>query len=196
MEQKVRNLLKKIGRDPASISKANIKSFCKNARKLAVRAFLLFCFVCLNVHSSRITSLCYVNLISVWQFGKHCISCYRNHNLSICLTLMKRDSSGFKLDVFVVRVCDPDCLSLFQSYFCDLSPIPFVQMVKFGFILRSHPAKALAIKWATLLSTCLVSPSLQLRRGWILLGRGMLAWEHTFLGLAPLFWFEQLSGSA
>ncbi|XP_075076058.1 NEDD8-activating enzyme E1 regulatory subunit AXR1 isoform X3 [Nicotiana tabacum] len=41
MEQKVRNLLKKIGRDPASISKANIKSFCKNARKLAVCRYRL-----------------------------------------------------------------------------------------------------------------------------------------------------------
>ncbi|KAK4363147.1 hypothetical protein RND71_018388 [Anisodus tanguticus] len=35
MEQRVRNLLEKIGRDPASISKANIKSFSKNARTLA-----------------------------------------------------------------------------------------------------------------------------------------------------------------
>ncbi|XP_019193637.1 PREDICTED: NEDD8-activating enzyme E1 regulatory subunit AXR1-like isoform X1 [Ipomoea nil] len=36
MEQRVRDILKRIGRDPGSISKANIKSFCKNARKLAV----------------------------------------------------------------------------------------------------------------------------------------------------------------
>ncbi|WMV56329.1 hypothetical protein MTR67_049714 [Solanum verrucosum] len=41
MEQRVRNLLKKIGRDPASISKANIKSFSKNARKLAVCRYRL-----------------------------------------------------------------------------------------------------------------------------------------------------------
>lgn len=36
MEKRVRNLLEKIGRDPASISKTNIKSFSKNARKLAI----------------------------------------------------------------------------------------------------------------------------------------------------------------
>ncbi|XP_010543012.1 PREDICTED: NEDD8-activating enzyme E1 regulatory subunit AXR1 isoform X2 [Tarenaya hassleriana] len=36
MEQRVRNILKKIGRDPSSISKPTIKSFCKNARKLKV----------------------------------------------------------------------------------------------------------------------------------------------------------------
>ncbi|XVF03075.1 hypothetical protein REPUB_Repub04eG0229300 [Reevesia pubescens] len=36
IEQRVRNLLKKIGRDPHSIPKPMIKSFCKNARKLKV----------------------------------------------------------------------------------------------------------------------------------------------------------------
>nr|BAJ34018.1 unnamed protein product [Eutrema halophilum] len=36
MEQKVKNILVKVGRDPSSISKATIKSFCKNARKLKV----------------------------------------------------------------------------------------------------------------------------------------------------------------
>ncbi|KAG5545562.1 hypothetical protein RHGRI_017908 [Rhododendron griersonianum] len=36
IEQNVGNILKKIGRDPDSISKAVIKSFCKNARKLTV----------------------------------------------------------------------------------------------------------------------------------------------------------------
>ncbi|CAL5391201.1 unnamed protein product [Camellia sinensis] len=36
IEQRVRNILKKIGRDPDSISKTMIKSFCKNARKLTV----------------------------------------------------------------------------------------------------------------------------------------------------------------
>ncbi|KAL5573331.1 hypothetical protein UlMin_022928 [Ulmus minor] len=36
IEQWVRNILKKIGTDPNSISKATIKSFCKNARKLRV----------------------------------------------------------------------------------------------------------------------------------------------------------------
>lgn len=36
IEQRVRNILKKIGRDPHSIPKASIKSFCKNARKLKV----------------------------------------------------------------------------------------------------------------------------------------------------------------
>lgn len=36
MEQHVRNILKRIGRDPDAISKAYIKNFCRNARKLAV----------------------------------------------------------------------------------------------------------------------------------------------------------------
>lgn len=36
IEQRVRNILRKIGRDPNSISKAIIKGFCKNARKLKV----------------------------------------------------------------------------------------------------------------------------------------------------------------
>ncbi|GAB4825190.1 NEDD8-activating enzyme E1 regulatory subunit axr1 [Ancistrocladus abbreviatus] len=36
MEQRVRNILKKIGRDPDNISKMTIKNFCKNARKLTV----------------------------------------------------------------------------------------------------------------------------------------------------------------
>ncbi|KAK6134731.1 hypothetical protein DH2020_031533 [Rehmannia glutinosa] len=36
METYVRKILKKIGRDPTSISKSSIKSFCKNARKLKV----------------------------------------------------------------------------------------------------------------------------------------------------------------
>ncbi|CAO2823310.1 unnamed protein product [Amaranthus hypochondriacus] len=36
MEQHVQNLLKKIGRNPMSISKTTIKGFCKNARKLTV----------------------------------------------------------------------------------------------------------------------------------------------------------------
>ncbi|GLU17382.1 hypothetical protein SLE2022_337510 [Rubroshorea leprosula] len=41
VEQRVKNILKKIGRDPNSISKATIKSFCKNARKLRVCRYLL-----------------------------------------------------------------------------------------------------------------------------------------------------------
>ncbi|GMY09891.1 NEDD8-activating enzyme E1 regulatory subunit AXR1-like isoform X2 [Fagus crenata] len=36
IEQRVRNILKKIGKDPNSISKTTIKSFCRNARKLKV----------------------------------------------------------------------------------------------------------------------------------------------------------------
>ncbi|KAF2589886.1 hypothetical protein F2Q70_00042100 [Brassica cretica] len=36
MEKRVKNILKKIGRDLSSISKPTIKSFCKNARKLKV----------------------------------------------------------------------------------------------------------------------------------------------------------------
>ena len=43
MEQHVQNLLKKIGRNPMSISKMTIKGFCKNARKLTV-SILRFCF--------------------------------------------------------------------------------------------------------------------------------------------------------
>lgn len=39
IEQNVGDILKKIGRDPDSISKAVIKSFCKNARKLTVSLF-------------------------------------------------------------------------------------------------------------------------------------------------------------
>ncbi|XP_060672201.1 NEDD8-activating enzyme E1 regulatory subunit AXR1 isoform X2 [Ziziphus jujuba] len=41
IEQRVRNILKKIGRDPNSISKAIIKSFCKNARKLKICRYRL-----------------------------------------------------------------------------------------------------------------------------------------------------------
>jgi len=36
MERRVHNILKKIGRDPSSISKSTVKMFCKNARKLTV----------------------------------------------------------------------------------------------------------------------------------------------------------------
>lgn len=36
MEQRVKNILKRIGRDPSSIPRATIKSFCKNARKIHV----------------------------------------------------------------------------------------------------------------------------------------------------------------
>ncbi|XP_009353281.2 NEDD8-activating enzyme E1 regulatory subunit AXR1 [Pyrus x bretschneideri] len=41
IEQRVRTTLKKIGRDPNSISKTTIKSFCKNARKLKVCRYRL-----------------------------------------------------------------------------------------------------------------------------------------------------------
>uniref|UniRef100_A0A7C9F6E0 NEDD8-activating enzyme E1 regulatory subunit n=1 Tax=Opuntia streptacantha TaxID=393608 RepID=A0A7C9F6E0_OPUST len=36
MERRVHNILKKIGRDPSSISKSTVKTFCKNTRKLTV----------------------------------------------------------------------------------------------------------------------------------------------------------------
>ncbi|RAL41829.1 hypothetical protein DM860_009011 [Cuscuta australis] len=36
VDQRVRDILQRVGRDPSSISKATIKSFCKNARKLEV----------------------------------------------------------------------------------------------------------------------------------------------------------------
>ncbi|CAK7348973.1 unnamed protein product [Dovyalis caffra] len=41
IQQRVKNILKRIGRDPDSISKAMIKSFCKNARKLKVCRYRL-----------------------------------------------------------------------------------------------------------------------------------------------------------
>lgn len=41
IDQRVKNILKKIGRDPDSISKTNIKSFCKNGRKLTVCRYRL-----------------------------------------------------------------------------------------------------------------------------------------------------------
>ncbi|KAK3184372.1 hypothetical protein Dsin_031658 [Dipteronia sinensis] len=41
IEQRVRNILKKLGREPESISKATIKSFCRNARKLKVCRYRL-----------------------------------------------------------------------------------------------------------------------------------------------------------
>lgn len=41
IEQWVRNNLKKLGREPESISKATIKSFCRNARKLKVCRYRL-----------------------------------------------------------------------------------------------------------------------------------------------------------
>lgn len=42
IDQRARNILKKIGRDPNSISKTTTKSFCKNARKLKVCTELLY----------------------------------------------------------------------------------------------------------------------------------------------------------
>ncbi|KAK9284521.1 hypothetical protein L1049_024716 [Liquidambar formosana] len=41
IEQRVRNILKKIGRDPDSISKTSIRTFCKNARKLTICRYRL-----------------------------------------------------------------------------------------------------------------------------------------------------------
>ncbi|KAJ4730036.1 NEDD8-activating enzyme E1 regulatory subunit [Melia azedarach] len=41
IEQRVRNVIKKLGREPESISKAKIKSFCRNARKLKVCRYRL-----------------------------------------------------------------------------------------------------------------------------------------------------------
>lgn len=52
IEQRVRTILKRIGRDPNSISKTTIKSFCKNARKLKVSVLgstlcvtYMYCFI-------------------------------------------------------------------------------------------------------------------------------------------------------
>lgn len=61
MEERVKNILKKIGRHPSSISKPTIKSFCKNARKLKVR-ILTF-----NVNVLPVTYL----LFLLEQFQKH-----------------------------------------------------------------------------------------------------------------------------
>ncbi|CAL9099012.1 unnamed protein product [Musa acuminata var. zebrina] len=36
MEQRVKNILKRVGRDPDAISKAYVKNFCKNARKITI----------------------------------------------------------------------------------------------------------------------------------------------------------------
>lgn len=36
MEQRVKDILKRVGRDPDAISKAYVKNFCKNARKITV----------------------------------------------------------------------------------------------------------------------------------------------------------------
>ncbi|KAL5972612.1 NEDD8-activating enzyme E1 regulatory subunit axr1 [Asimina triloba] len=41
IEQRVQNILKKIGRDPLSIPKATVKSFCRNTRKLTVCRYRL-----------------------------------------------------------------------------------------------------------------------------------------------------------
>ncbi|KAJ8620915.1 hypothetical protein MRB53_029444 [Persea americana] len=41
IEQRVRSILKRIGRDPSSISKTTIKNFCRNARKLTVCRYRL-----------------------------------------------------------------------------------------------------------------------------------------------------------
>ena len=40
IEHRVKSILKRIGRDPDSISRACIKTFCKNTRKLKVRCYL------------------------------------------------------------------------------------------------------------------------------------------------------------
>jgi amyloid beta precursor protein binding protein 1 len=45
IQQRVKSILKRIGRDPDSISKAMIKSFCKNARKLKVSSYIMFYFL-------------------------------------------------------------------------------------------------------------------------------------------------------
>lgn len=46
MENRVKDILRRIGRDSDSISRTYIKTFCKNARKLRVSFFLpLSCLV-------------------------------------------------------------------------------------------------------------------------------------------------------
>jgi amyloid beta precursor protein binding protein 1 len=42
IQQRVKSILKRMGRDPDSISKEMIKSFCKNARKLKVSSYFMF----------------------------------------------------------------------------------------------------------------------------------------------------------
>lgn len=51
MEHRVKDILKRIGRDPNSISRAYIKTFCKNARKLRVSCFLQITYFVASVYS-------------------------------------------------------------------------------------------------------------------------------------------------
>lgn len=59
MEKHVQNSLKKIGRDPNSISKMTIKVFCKNTRKLKVS--MLFTIVLTNMQYCNVTDFTLLN---------------------------------------------------------------------------------------------------------------------------------------
>ncbi|WJZ99313.1 hypothetical protein VitviT2T_017767 [Vitis vinifera] len=65
IEQRVRNILKKIGRDPDSISKANIKSFSKNARKLTVSVCLMITLFSTLRRSLNIRPILYLDQLHV-----------------------------------------------------------------------------------------------------------------------------------
>lgn len=70
IEQRVRTILKKIGRDPESISKAKIKSFCKNARKLTVSVCsLIFLYLIVANFSCLIYQTVFLNVnVRTWIF--------------------------------------------------------------------------------------------------------------------------------
>jgi len=55
MEHRVKDILKRIGRHPDSISRAYIKTFCKNARKLRVSCFHQLTCVVASLYSRNLT---------------------------------------------------------------------------------------------------------------------------------------------
>jgi hypothetical protein len=70
VEQRVRNILKKIGKDPNSISKTSLKGFCRNARKLKVSLELkaFFFFPCLYFIYIYIPSLVWQSIVN-YKYG-------------------------------------------------------------------------------------------------------------------------------
>ena len=73
IEQRVRNILKKIGKDPLSISKTTIKSFCRNARKLKVSLESLSFFFLggVGVFFYRYSLIGMTNYFQLWMWW-HC----------------------------------------------------------------------------------------------------------------------------
>jgi hypothetical protein len=62
MEHRVKDILKQIGRDPDSISRVYIKTFCKNARKLRVSCFLQITYFVAPVYGCYNSSNCMARL--------------------------------------------------------------------------------------------------------------------------------------